>query len=137
MEKLNLTNYYTVQDNELMDYLNIKPVEYIIGAQFRNTVSGEMRLFERKVLNKKYFTGEELEKFLHEKLKVFIQEKESGFIYNFIPYERAVYIFPAKGKKTTWQAKCFYDEKEKEAHQFFLNLAREKAELELKRQGVL
>ena len=137
MKKENITSYYTVHNNELMHALGIKPLEYIISAQFRNTVSGEVRLCERKVLNKQYLEGKELDEFLLNELEKFIQEKECRLIYNFIPYERARYIFPVKGKMSSWRVKCFYDEKEKESHQFFLRLAREKAEQKLKQQGAL
>ena len=137
MENIKIANYYREQYNELMYALGHKPLVYTIHTQFRNTITGEVRLFERTILNKKYFEGKELTEFLQKALEAFVQEKESGFIYNFIPYERARYVFPAKGKKSSWQVKCFYDEKEKESHQFFLRLAREKAEQKLKQQGAL
>ena len=83
MEIKNLQRYVTVLDNELMQAIGEKPIKYTLHCQFRNTASGEVRLFERSIKNSKYFNGKELEEFLKLKLEAFIAEKESGYIYSF------------------------------------------------------
>ena len=120
-------NYIRVENNELMEALEFEPIVYYVKGQFRDVECGELRLFERKVLNTKKLKGEKLQKFLIEKLEKFIEEKESGrFI--FVPYEKARYRFPnKKNGLRTWEAIAFYDDNEKDCHKMFLQLAREKA----------
>ncbi len=137
MEFKNLEKYVTVLDNELMQIIGDKPIKYTMHCQFRNTASGEVRLFERSIKNSKYLEGKELEEFLRLKLEAFIAEKESGFIYSFIPYECAEYRFPTSRKKSTWTAKCFYTDSEKETHKMYLKLAQERAKEQMKLKGVL
>ncbi len=137
MEIKNLEKYVSVLDNGLMQMIGEKPIIYTLKAQFRDTASGEVRLFERSIRNRKYLEGKDLETLLLEKLTELIAEKESGFRYSFIPYETAEYRFPTKKKKTTWAAKCFYKESEKETHKMYLKMAQQRAEEQMKLKGVL
>lgn len=123
---MKLNDYISCEYNEFMEMLGDKPTRYTLHAQFRDTCTGVVRLFERAVRVKKEMTDKTLEKFLQSKFEKFIAEKEASMQYNFIPYSDAVYIFPkAKGKKLrTWQAKCFYSKTEEESHKYFLELAR-------------
>lgn len=122
---MNIKNYIRIIDNELMELLGEKPI-YFIHAQFRDTVNGEMRLFEKhiKVNNK---NNKNLQNYFVEELNKFIEEKESNYIYKFVPYENAVYNFALKRKQyKSWNAKIFYDEEEKQTHKYYLRLAQEK-----------
>ena len=133
-----LEKYVTVLDNELMQAIGEKPVQYTLHGQFRNTVTGAVRLIEKVIINKKGLEGKELKEFLYSKLEEFIKDNEYRYIYNFIPYESAGYEFPnKKGKLTTWKARIFYSEAEKESHKLFLQIAREKEEEKLrKKRGI-
>lgn len=108
-----------------MELLGEKPI-YFIHAQFRDTVNGEMRLFEKhiKVNNE---NNKNLQNYFVEELNKFIEEKESNYIYKFVSYENAVYNFALKRKQyKSWNAKIFYDEEEKQTHKYYLRLAQEK-----------
>ena len=138
MEIKNLEKYVSVLDNGLMQMIGEKPIQSTLHAQFRNTITGAVRLYEKVIVNIKGFEGIELEEFLYSKLEEFIKDHEYRFIYNFIPYESAEYEFPNKKTKlTTWKAKVFYSESEKENHKLFLKLAQEKAKGQMKLKGVL
>ena len=122
---MNIKNYIKIVDNELMELLGEKPI-YFIHAQFRDTVNGEMRLFEKhiKVNNE---NNKNLQNYFVEELNKFIEEKESNYIYEFVPYENAVYNFVLKRKQyKSWTAKVFYDDKEKQVHMHYLRLAQER-----------
>ncbi len=122
---MNIKNYIRIIDNELMELLGDEPI-YFIHAQFRDTVNGEMRLFEKhiKVNNE---NNKNLQNYFVEELNKFIEEKESNYIYEFVPYENAVYDFALKRKQyKSWNAKIFYDDKEKQTHKYYLRLAQEK-----------
>ena len=122
---MNIKNYIRIIDNELMELLGEKPI-YFIHAQFRDTVNGEMRLFEKhiKVNNE---NNKNLQNYFVEELNKFIEEKESKYIYKFVSYENAVYNFALKRKQyKSWNAKIFYDEEEKQTHKYYLRLAQEK-----------
>lgn len=122
---MNIKNYIRIIDNELMELLGEKPI-YFIHAQFRDTVNGEIRLFEKhiKVNNE---NNKNLQNYFVEELNKFIEEKESNYIYKFVSYENAVYNFALKRKQyKSWNAKIFYDEEEKQTHKYYLRLAQEK-----------
>lgn len=122
---MNIKNYIRIIDNELMELLGEKPI-YFIHAQFRDTVNGEMRLFEKhiKVNNE---NNKNLQNYFVEELNKFIEEKESNYIYEFVPYENAVYNFALNRKQyKSWNAKIFYKEEEKQTHKYYLRLAQEK-----------
>ena len=125
---LNLKNYYDLKYNWLMEQLDEPPV-YFIKAQFRNTTSGAVRMFVRKLHLKKNLENEELEKFLKLELEKMIAEKTHNGFYEFIPFEDAIYNFNyLRRKLETYQAKTFFSEKEKESHEMFLRLAMKKAQ---------
>ena len=77
---LNLKNYYDLKYNWLMEQLDEPPV-YFIKAQFRNTTSGAVRMFIRKLYLKKNLENKELENFLKLNLEKMIAEKtHNGFM---------------------------------------------------------
>ncbi len=123
----NIIEYY----NWLMEYVGTRPFYELIG-QFRNSASGSVRQFKKKIYNKKDLKGEELNEFLQEKLRKFIEERECNNIFSFIPYSKAIYKFKPKMKKQeTFDAVKFFDEDEKLAHEMYRKLATEKAKSNL------
>lgn len=125
---MKINNYLTIVNNELMEYMGEEPY-YYIHAQFRNTINGEVRYFEREIKNPKQLRDEEFVNYIIGKIKNLIEEIEYNYQYSFIPYEFARYKFQnKKSSLKSWTPIVFYDNKEKEEHYKYLKMAQKKYE---------
>lgn len=129
LDKIDDIELYIVEyTNGLMEAVGDEPI-YYLRLQFRNTITGDVELFKKRVFNKRKLKGEKLRKWLIKTLLNYANGRLGLGYYELIRFEDAKFNFEkvrGKKKKIATKAVAFYNEQEKYNDRFYTKLKLER-----------